>query len=538
MAYRRVDDDLAYGDSYGERWDKSRFAVESDRSRQGAERDRFEEHDRYYNRGPGGRVREASVDERFERRVPRPWEEDFPREKRYYDEGPRFRRSPPPELERRLVIGRERAEREREREFRPPSPPRRPGQLIRRQSSLDTFDRRPLPRFIDREESDTYSRRDDFRPEPYKPIPLPRSRALPPPRIYAEREFDEIKISEPDRYGDEEYHAYPERIRERDVVKLKSRRGSSASRDKRRGSSVRSRSISRTSVSSDDSSSTGGTSVTVKSVKSEYPKKGKTRIPVRLVSKLALIDLGYPFVEEGNVIVVQKALGQQNIDDLLKLSEDYKKSEREVASARSVSAGIFEERREEVFTLPPPPIAAPPVAAPPPPPPAIIHTAAPVAPATQTPVEVVQETFIRESSPTPTRSTRSHRSHSTSTTRTPVIIEPREYSEELAVGPLALVSDRRRSERDIKMEIARLEAERDLLKVDRRHHHHSHSRHRSHSRSTDRELVSAERLPTGELVLYEEQVEKIEEPRRGVRIEKDKKGPPPGLMRAMLATLT
>lgn len=516
MAHRRADDDLAYGDSYGERWDKNRFAVESDRSRQGAERDRFEEHDRYYSRGPGGRVREASVDERFERRQPRPWEEDFPREKRYYDEGPRFRRSPPPELERRLVIGRERAEREREREFRPPSPPRRPG-LLRRQSSLDTFDRRPLPRFLDREESDTHSRRDDFRPEPYKPIPLPRSRALPPPRIYAEREFDEIKISEPDRYGDEEYHAYPELVREREVVKLKKRRGSSTSRDKHRGGSVRSGSISRTSVSSDDSSSTGGTSVTVKSVKSEYPKKGKTRIPDRLVSKLALIDLGYPFVEEGNVIVVQKALGQQNIDDLLKLSEDYKKSEREVASARSVSGGLFEERREEIFTLPPPPVAMPP------PPPAIIHTAAPVAPATQTPVEVVKETFIRESSPS--RSTRSRRSHSTSTTRTPVIIEPREYSEELAVGPLALIGDRRRSNKDIKMEIARLEAERDLLKAERRHHHsHSHSRHRSHSRSTDRELVSAERLPTGELVLYEEQVEKIEEPRRGVRIEKDKKG--------------
>ncbi|KAI2776999.1 hypothetical protein F4815DRAFT_482622 [Daldinia loculata] len=530
MAHRRADDDLAYGDSYGERWDKNRFAVESDRSRQGAERDRFEEHDRYYSRGPGGRVREASVDERFERRQPRPWEEDFPREKRYYDEGPRFRRSPPPELERRLVIGRERAEREREREFRPPSPPRRPG-LLRRQSSLDTFDRRPLPRFLDREESDTHSRRDDFRPEPYKPIPLPRSRALPPPRIYAEREFDEIKISEPDRYGDEEYHAYPELVREREVVKLKKRRGSSTSRDKHRGGSVRSGSISRTSVSSDDSSSTGGTSVTVKSVKSEYPKKGKTRIPDRLVSKLALIDLGYPFVEEGNVIVVQKALGQQNIDDLLKLSEDYKKSEREVASARSVSGGLFEERREEIFTLPPPPVAMPP------PPPAIIHTAAPVAPATQTPVEVVKETFIRESSPS--RSTRSRRSHSTSTTRTPVIIEPREYSEELAVGPLALIGDRRRSNKDIKMEIARLEAERDLLKAERRHHHsHSHSRHRSHSRSTDRELVSAERLPTGELVLYEEQVEKIEEPRRGVRIEKDKKGPPPSLMRAMLATLT
>ncbi|KAJ2976196.1 hypothetical protein NUW58_g8147 [Xylaria curta] len=80
------------------------------------------------------------------------------------------------------------------------------------------------------------------------------------------------------------------------------------------------------------------------------------------------------------------------------------------------------------------------------------------------------------------------------------------------LGPLAIVGDRRSE-----------------------HHHHHHNLH-SHSR--DRDLVRAERLPTGELVLYEEEIERIEEPRRGVRIEKDKKGPPPKLMRAMLATLT
>ncbi|KAI0888401.1 uncharacterized protein GGS22DRAFT_155770 [Annulohypoxylon maeteangense] len=544
MAHMRVEDDLAYGESYGERWDRDRFVVERDRNRPGPEqRDRFEEHDRYFTRGPKGRVRETSVDERFERRPSRPWDDEPPLEKRYYDDPPRFRRSPPPEIEQRLVIDRERdREREREREFRHPSPPRRPGQLIRRQSSLDTFDRRPPPRFFEREEPEPIIRRADYRPEPHKPIPLPRSRALPPPRIYAERDlerdFEEIKISEPDRYGDDEYHAYPERVRELEIVKARRRRDSGNSR---RVESLRSRS-----TASDDSSSSGGTTVTaksmksaksIKSVKSEYPKKGKTRIPVRLVSKAALIDLGYPFVEEGNVLIVQKALGQQNIDDLLKLSEEYKKSELEIAAARSSAAGLVEERREEIFTLPPPPPPPPPIVAPPPP--SIIHTAAPVAPSPPPPVEMVRETFIREASPT--RSYRSHRSHSTSTTRTPVIMEPREreFSDEVAVGPLALISDRRRGDREIKMEIARLEAERDLLRPERRHHHHhSHSRHRSHSHSTERELVSAERLPTGELVLYEEQVERIEEPRRGVRIEKDKKGPPPSLMRAMLATLT
>lgn len=88
-----------------------------------------------------------------------------------------------------------------------------------------------------------------------------------------------------------------------------------------------------------------------------------------------------------------------------------------------------------------------------------------------------------------------------------------EYSEEVPVGPLALVrSDRHRSrsrsrsQREIRSEIRDLERQ-----YERRRH-------------GEREVVKAERLSTGELVLYEEQIEKIEEPRRGVRIEKDKKG--------------
>lgn len=57
----------------------------------------------------------------------------------------------------------------------------------------------------------------------------------------------------------------------------------------RRAESVRSDSI-----SSSSSSDRG----TVRSVRSEFPKRGKTRMPARLVSKRAIIDLGYPFEEE------------------------------------------------------------------------------------------------------------------------------------------------------------------------------------------------------------------------------------------------
>ncbi|KAF3026531.1 hypothetical protein G7054_g6124 [Neopestalotiopsis clavispora] len=532
MAYRASTSDFVRG---GDRWDRDRFTYERDRY--GDERERFEERDRTVVRGPGGRSRESEVDERYERRSSRPYDDDHVRDRRYYEDDYRSRRSsPPPEFERKVFI-------EKEREYRSPSPPRRPGTLLRRQSSLDTFDRRPLPKFYERDEYGPPARRGDYRPEyrpePYQPIPLPRSRALPPPRVYAERDLDEIRIAEPERYGNDDFHSYPERVREKEVTRTRRRRdrsGSTSSHTTRRSHKSRHthhsshRSSSRSSSTSRSSSSSGTTTVTVKS---EYPKKGKTRIPGRLVSKRALIDLGYPFEEEGNTVIVQKALGQENIDDLLKLSEDYKKSELEVLDARSQPGNIVEERRTEIITMPPAPPPAPATVIVPPtpaPPPAPVYVQAPAPP--PPPAEVFEETtrVVREASPV-----RSYRSYSTSaSSRTPIVYEaaPREYSEQVAVGPLAIVGDRRR-DRDIKAEIRALEAERELIRREKHHHHHHH-----HSHSPGRELVRAERLSTGELVLYEETVEKVEEPRRGVRIEKDKKGPPPGIMKAMLATLT
>jgi len=54
--------------------------------------------------------------------------------------------------------------------------------------------------------------------------------------------------------------------------------------------------------------------------------------------------------------------------------------------------------------------------------------------------------------------------------------------------------------------------------------HRSRSRHSRHARHASRDVVRAERLSTGELVLYEEEIERVEEPTRGLRIEKDRKG--------------
>ncbi|KAL8347246.1 hypothetical protein RB601_003232 [Gaeumannomyces tritici] len=510
----------------GDRWDRERFHPEAGNTRFD-ERSRYDDDD-----GVRSYTRRASPPLRFrdDERRRSAFDDDFVRrERRYHDDEPRSARRPPSprreEYERRVMM---------EKELGSPSPrrPQRPGTLLRRQSSLDTFDRRPRGFHDHVEQYGPPARREDYRPDPYAPIPLPRTRALPPPRRY---ESDEIRVSDPDYYGDDAFHAYPERtVREREVVRTRRReRSHSRTRSHRNHSPTRShRSSTIRSSSRSSSTSSSSSSRTATTVKSEYPKKGKTRIPAKLVSKRAIIELGYPFEEEGNTIIIQRALGQENIDDLLRLSEEYKKCEVEISAARSEVGEVIEERRrEEVWvTSPPPPPPAPvvvpmpmPVAVPPPPSvvyreepaPYIVNAAppppppAPVAPAV---MNTTTTMVVRDTSPT--RSTASYSSYTTDSTWGPVIVdagprgyrEYREVSEEMSVGPVAL--------------------------MDRKHR-----RHRSHSHSRG-DLVRAERLSDGQLVIYEERVEKVEEPRRGVRIEKDKKGPPPMLLRAMLATLT
>lgn len=290
----------------GERWDRERFEYEQDRfGPDRPDRTRYDD-DKPYMRG--GRGRDLD-DDRIPRGPPRPYDDDIVRDRRYYDDEPRYprRREFAPEYERR---GPPVMEREREREYYPrESSPRRPA-FLRRQSSLDTFDRRPLRRFYEREEyppparrEDVYREeyrddyRDDYRAPAYTDIPLPKSKSknLGPPRRYEDRYYEDIKVAEPDYYGDEDFRPYPDRVREREFIRER--------RDDRRdgrGSPTRStrtrsrRDSSPTSTTTTRSSSSdGGTTV-----KDEYPKKGKTRVPARVVSKRAIIDLGFPFTEE------------------------------------------------------------------------------------------------------------------------------------------------------------------------------------------------------------------------------------------------
>jgi hypothetical protein len=156
--------------------------------------------------------------------------------------------------------------------------PARPG-YIRRQSSLDTFDRRPVPRYneIERIERNEFH---EYRLPPNVPIPLPvRERRRSPPRRFREEdEFEEVRYDDRGGRGREREH---EDYREVEVHKEKSR--------VRRSKSVAAKSARSSSMSSFEE---------IQAPRANYGKKGKTRLPKRLVKKQAVVDLGYPFEEE------------------------------------------------------------------------------------------------------------------------------------------------------------------------------------------------------------------------------------------------
>ena len=261
-----------YGDygGGGERWNAERFNRERG-GRQVIERDRFEEHERFAPPRTGGRETpiedfhspppRAARGERFEERDRFFEEERFGpparrpvgRQQRYYEEEDidSFDDSPNMGLESRGPRGYE-ARR---------NPPR-PG-IIRRQSSLDTFDRRPLPKY-------------PREPPEIIAIPAPGRRRRSPPRY--ERDFEEIRIAEPDYYGDEEFRGY----KEREVSTVRRRRGAELEFEDRENFEVEE--------------------------EEPFPRKGKTRMPAKLVNKRAIIELGYPFEEEVSHEVIKFAV--------------------------------------------------------------------------------------------------------------------------------------------------------------------------------------------------------------------------------------
>jgi len=261
----------------GERWDRDRFERISRQGGRDVQDDfHFSEHERF----PGGR-RDIDFRDDYERRGPRVMERESFREDDRHSSRPRhhhhhhqhhFEEPTPSEVANRALAPYRRksiVERDVEIERRRPARP----QYIRRQSSLDTFDRKPFPRYGDVE-------REEWRPPTNVPIPLPiRERRRSPSRGYRE-EFEEMKFTEREREPRRSDRV--EEYREVEVHRAKSKRR---------------RSPSRSVVRSTRSSSTSSfEEVTL--ARANWGKKGKTRLPKRLCRVQAVTELGYPFEEE------------------------------------------------------------------------------------------------------------------------------------------------------------------------------------------------------------------------------------------------
>ncbi|MCJ1387342.1 hypothetical protein MMC18_000185 [Xylographa bjoerkii] len=313
------------GGGGGERWDRERF--ERARGAPVVERERiFEERDRYA--GGGNRVRESSVDEiyvgggggrrapvRYEEKDRYIVEEKFARPSRprggpgrYYDEeGEDLEGSPnrggqmvPFERRRQSITER----------FGPPAARRGPPRptFIRRQSSLDTFDRKPMPRYGDRMR------------EPPEVIAIPsRPRRRSPPR-FMERDYEEVRVAEPEYYPEEEFRGY----KEREIITERRRRADSEVREREEVYEEKE-----------------------ETMESPFPKKGKTKMPMRLINKRAVIELGYPFEEEGETLIILKALGKEHIDEVIKISREM--------NANGGETKVQESRKTYMIEAPSPP---------------------------------------------------------------------------------------------------------------------------------------------------------------------------------------
>lgn len=325
-------DDLAYGD-IPQRWDRERF--ERIGSRGGPPGRQYEDDFFFEERDRPGR-RDVMVAERRESSGPKGrWVFEEDREESRRREASRRRKRSDRELfgdvdpreiadmammpYRRQSITREDIDIER-------AP--RPG-LLRRQSSLDTFDRRPRS---DRE----------YRMAPYTPVPLPIRRAERYRDDYAPSEdYREVEITR-ERSVHRRRGPRSERHSKKSVksessssssssesVVLESRKTSRAPSTKAKSTRAPSayESIHETYIHEDFPAPIPVPSVQEieASVREERKfKKGKTRMPKRLVRREAIMDLGYPFDEEEDFFVLRIALEKEQIDEVIQISEQYK----------------------------------------------------------------------------------------------------------------------------------------------------------------------------------------------------------------------
>jgi len=255
--YRRTDDDLAYGNlPPTERWDAGRFNRESQQYRQAPvieQRPPYESARRREPREPAYYEDDRYFHEQRESGPRGTRDRQFFEEDEYYD---------PRATQGAMVPFRP------ARPARPAAPPR--PTMIRRQSSVDRFD-------FDRRRERQYER-DDYRPPPPRPRDGRNSR-------YEINIYDDVKVQDPEYYGDDGFREY----KEREWIRTRSRHDS-PSPDRRAPTEI---SLARPPERVEET-------IVQKEmiVEKPYPRKGKTRMPKRLVHTRVLFDLGYPFYEE------------------------------------------------------------------------------------------------------------------------------------------------------------------------------------------------------------------------------------------------
>ena len=557
---RGYDNGLAYGDS-PQRWDRDRF----ERFGRGPTSPRqFEEDYRYQERDGPGR-RDVAVADRIDTRGPRG---RFEERDRYYehdrlgpDVGPRrrtdrelFGDTDPREVANMAMTPYRAKSSTRNIDIdididrnRGPAAPR-PG-LLRRQSSLDTFDRRAPPRH-------GYER-EDYRMAPYNPVPLPYRRD--------QRFGDEYERERYRDYEQPEDYREVEIQRERSVHRHRPKSHKSAKSSKAKTVTTR-----RSSSSSSSSSSSfqevhkeesihesihGGTASVHETIDKRF-KKGKTRMPKRLVRREAIMDLGYPYDEEADFFVLRIALEKEQIDEVMRISESYKSGEKKTVYE-------YKEKIDEAPAIFPPPepakeheeivrtewINPPSVAG--------ARTHRSVSHSGRRSSSRYDGTTPRGTSPARTERSRrtSHSRHRSSPgqefferktvveehgapppppppappvyyeddRRTQIVEERVPMSPPSNHGTLVLQEREYRSDRDINGEIAKLEAERRALRLEREADERRDMAIRIRERPEEEyQLVEYRDRPTREVL---EVVERDRSPPRNVlRVEKDRKG--------------
>jgi len=187
-------------------------------------------------------------------------------------------------------------------------------------------------------------------------------------------------------------------------------------------------------------------------------------MPKRLAKKEVIVDLGYPFEEEDDFLIIRRALEKDQIDEIIKISETY-----EDKIVKEKTTYVYEDINEQAPPPPPPPAS---IYAPPPPP------------------------SVQYAPPQPHSVRHAESVRSISPPRHEHYEERIEESNHIG-GPLqVLVPERHRGERDIKAEIRRLEDERRLLKYEREGEYEVIER-----REPVREVVRVEKDRKGRLAL-------------------------------------